>query len=371
MISNLLIFIVISLVLSIILIPIIIKFCQQYSLYDTVNARKIHSGNIPRLGGIAIALSFLISIIVFLIVEKNTSFKQSLPLIISGSLIFLFGIIDDLKELKAFYKLCVQIVASLIVVLNGFEFRQFFGWQLPTYISLPFTFFWILGIINAYNLIDGMDGLCGTLCFTALITLGIALFDIFPEGAAICFVLSASIFGFLIFNYPFPDAKIFMGDAGSQFLGFMIATIPLYNFTKINARLEYYKLLVMLVLVAFPMMDTIAAIWRRLRDHRSILSPDKFHLHHKLLNIGFTKFQTLVIVTFIQTMLCIVVLYSINHREKVALFFLFASYAFMLCFFGAIHFVNKAVTRKIIDRDKIYRKTHPFSSKKAENQLEE
>ena len=344
MLISVLLFSFISVLLSSLLIPIIIKFCKLYSLYDTVNARKIHSGNIPRLGGIAIAISFIISVTFLFLTDKTLSFRNALPLLISGMLIFSFGILDDIIELRAILKLFVQLIASAIVTLNGFYFHQIFGLPLPKYTGMAFTFFWIIGIINAYNLIDGLDGLCGTLSFTALITLGTILFSSYPDGSAVCFILAASILGFLIFNWPIPNAKIFMGDGGSQFLGFMIATIPLYTS---NENLEFNKFLIMLVIVSFPMIDTIAAIWRRIRDHRPIMSPDRLHLHHKLLNLGFSKKHALYMVLSLQSLLCCTVILSIFIEKYRATLLLSVAYTFMICFFSFIHFTNRAVLRKI------------------------
>ena len=353
MICSISIFAVLAFLLCIAFVPLVIRFCKAYSLYDFVNSRKIHSGNVPRLGSVAIVLSFLIAILLCLFREKNLSVRNSVPLIAAVSLIFLFGIIDDIKNLRAIFKLLVQLVACALVVLGGYRFRQVFGFVLPKYAGIALTFCWILGIINAYNLIDGMDGLCGTLSLTALVTAGLLLRGSFWEGTAICFVLAASIAGFLVYNLPAPNAKIFLGDGGSQFLGFMIATIPLYS---TSARLEYNKFFMMLVLVSFPMMDTIAAIWRRLRDHRPIMSPDKYHLHHKLLNIGFNKVQALFIVALIQILLCAVVVFASYQRQKIATSILVCAYIFMICLFSAIHYVNKAVTRRILNRDRELRK---------------
>lgn len=344
MLESIVLYSVFSFVLSVCFIPLIIKFCKFYSLYDTVNARKIHSGNIPRLGGIAIVISFIIIVTVCFFFDKNLSFKNSFPLLISGALIFAFGILDDIIDMKAILKLIVQLISVLIVVLNGYRFRQIFGIILPAPVGMILTFFWVLGLINAYNLIDGLDGLCGTLSFLALTTLSIILYSSFKEGTAICLILAGSILGFLIFNWPAPNAKIFMGDGGSQFLGFMIATIPLYS---VKDNFEYNKFLMMLVVVSFPMLDTIAAIWRRLRDHRSIMSPDRLHLHHKLLNLGFSKKTALITVLCIQFLISGSAILSAFVNKSVGFFILIFAYLFMIGFFSVIHYTNRAVLKKI------------------------
>ncbi len=334
----------ISLILCLGLTVLVMALCKKFSLYDSVSARKIHSGNIPRLGGIAFVLAFFISIVFFFFFDKNFLLKNMWPLIVSGAIIFIFGVIDDIVELRAIFKLIVQLVATLILVLNNFKIRQIFNWVLPEYISYCLTFFWILGIINAFNLIDGLDGLCGTLSFSALIIYGVIfLNNNYLEGTAVCFILAAGVLGFLFFNWP--PAKIFMGDGGSQFLGFMIATIPLYTTTS---KLEFNKFIIQLLVVSIPMLDTIAAIWRRLRDHRPIMSPDRLHLHHKLLNIGFTKTHALYLLLGIQIFVCSVIfIASRNMSSKQTAALLCIIYCFVIAFFCAIHYINRAVLRKI------------------------
>lgn len=331
-------------VLSVVFIPLIIKFCKMYSLYDTVNARKIHSGNISRLGGVAIAIAFIIAAVACFLTNKKISMGNSWPILVSGMIIFIFGIIDDIVELKAIVKLLVQIVASTIIVVNDFYFHRIFALELPWFVGMPLTFCWIIGIINAYNLIDGLDGLCGTLAVSVLVSLGVVFFGNTPDAVVVCFVLTGAVLGFLVYNLPIPNAKIFMGDSGSQFLGFMLATIPLYTSTD---NFEYNKLLMMIVLVSFPLFDTIAAIWRRIRDHRPIMSPDKLHLHHKLLNLGFDKRQALIIVCIIQGLICLTVIFSTYLPKHKATVLLFIAILFMTGFFTIIHYTNRAVLRKI------------------------
>lgn len=326
------------------------KVCKKLSLYDSVSARKIHSGNIPRLGGVAFTIAFFVSVMIYLLIDKSVVMNNIWALIISGAIIFIFGVIDDIVELKAVFKLIVQLAATTILVLNNFRIRQIFSWELPNFISYALTFFWILGIINAFNLIDGLDGLCGTLSVSALIIYGIIfLHNKYVYGTAICFILAAAVIGFLMFNWP--PAKIFMGDGGSQFLGFMIATIPLYTTTP---KLEYNKFMIQLLIVAIPMLDTIAAIWRRLRDHRPIMSPDRLHLHHKLLNIGFTKNHALYLLFGIQVFSCLIIFIAErNMSSKQASFLLAVFYLFIIAFFCVIHYINRAVLIKITKENEL------------------
>ena len=334
-------FILLSIVLSLISMPIIIHFCNKHNLYDYQDARKVHTGNISRLGGVGITFAFTISAALYLIFNAQLSTMKSLPILIAALIIFGFGLLDDILTLPAIVKFIVQLAASALVTFNGYRFTQIFGWVLPVPISYILTFGWIVGVINAYNLIDGLDGLCGSLSFSAVVTLGVLYSLSSNMEAGLCFILGGAIFGFLCFNWP--PAKLFMGDDGSQFLGFMVATIPLYSSSDI---FEYNKFLIMIILTAFPVFDTIAAIWRRLRDKRPIMSPDKFHLHHKLLNMGYTKRQVLRLIVFIQILLCTMVILSFFIGKLKGTAMLLEGFIFMIIFFSVIHYTNRAINRK-------------------------
>lgn len=328
-------------ILSIVSMPIIMMICKKLGLYDYQSARKIHSGNIPRLGGVGIFLSFIISSIIFLIIKSPDNLNRILPIIIAASIVFAFAVLDDILNLPAIVKLIVQLIAVSIVVINGFRFKQIFSWVLPTPLSFALTFCWILGVINAYNLIDGLDGLCGSFSITAILTLGILYTLTGNPESILCFILAASVFGFLCFNWP--PAKLFMGDAGSQFLGFMISVFPLFDSSNV---FEYNKLLIMIVITAFPVFDTIAAIWRRLRDKKPIMSADRSHLHHKLLNMGYSKTKALYLLCFLQVLLCgsVIISYFLGAKRGMAL--LLESTAFVTLFFSFVHYTNRAIIAK-------------------------
>ena len=331
----------VSFALSVCLIPLITLFCKKFSLYDSVNARKIHSGSIPRLGGIGIVLPFVAVSIIYALLEKDVSMARVLPLVISGAIIFLFGIADDLLELKAIVKLLVQLTAVTIVVTGGYRFNQIGIWKLPVWFSYVLTFGWILGITNAYNLIDGLDGLCGGLSFITLVTLGLSLIFLNDSTGILCLYLAASVLGFLIFNWP--PASIFMGDCGSQFIGFMISVAPLYLTTE---SFEFNKFLIMLVLVCIPMMDTIAAIWRRLRDHRPIMSADRMHTHHKLMNMGLSSKEALYVMLALQILVCLCVggaIYISGLKGTVTLIIV---YLFTITLFSLLHYIHAAFCRR-------------------------
>ena len=320
--------------------PVIIKFCQKKELYDFHDERKIHSGNIPRLGGIGIVAGFIICALVFLLLNKDVSTLNTAPVLISGFIIFAFALLDDIFTFPAIVKLIVQLVATSIVSFSGYRFTQIFGWHLPYAFSIILTFGWVLGLINAYNLIDGLDGLCGSLSITSIITLGILYCLSGTQEYVICFILAAAILGFLCFNWP--PAKIFMGDCGAQFLGFMIAIMPLFSSGEV---FEFNKFFIMVVLTSFPVFDTIAAIWRRLRDHRPIMSPDKAHLHHKLLNIGYTGRGALFFVFTLQVIICASTILSFYLGKLQGTAVLGLSIIFIIWIFATLHYSNRGVNR--------------------------
>ena len=335
---------VISLVaflISLLSMPIIIKFSTKFNIFDYQDARKIHSGNISRLGGVGIAISFFVCTAVYFLITDASLFIEYLPIISAGLIIFVFGFIDDVVTLRAIVKLLIQIVATCLVIFSGNRFTQIGPWQIPSALSYIFTFCWIIGVVNAFNLIDGLDGLCGSLAFTTTLTLGIIYTLSGNNISVICFILAASILGFLCFSWP--RAKLFMVDCGSQFLGFMIATIPLIPSDNV---IEFNKFLIIVSLAAFPIFDTIAAIWRRIRDKRPIMSPDKSHLHHKLLNLGYTKKSSLYLVVFIQLLLCSLVIISYLLGTYKGMMVLLLTLFFVTLFFTFIHYTNQAILKR-------------------------
>lgn len=329
-------YILLAFAVSALSMPIIIKICKKLSLYDYTNARKIHSGNIPRLGGIGIAFSFFLASALYLHNNSCISLMKNLPVLAAALIVFIFAFCDDILNFHASVKLIAQLTACGIVMFNDYRFTQLFGWNFPPALSYVITFCWILGLINAYNLIDGMDGLCGSLSLISAMTIGIIAALTGNQISGLCFIICASVFGFLLFNRP--PAKIFMGDCGSQFLGFMIALLPLY---PSNSNIEFNKLLIVGIITSIPVFDTIAAIWRRIRDHRPVMQGDKSHLHHKLLNLNYSKVKALILLVIVQLLLCTSVIISTTLGRSRATALLGETFILMVMFFAIIHFANR------------------------------
>jgi len=257
---------------------------------DTPNYRKVHARIMPRLGGLAIFGAFLIGYFI-LRPEDPTA-----PFIILGALmIIITGVLDDMFEITAKAKLLGQLIAAGIVIYGGLDIdfiKLPFGGELDFgYLNIPLTILWIVGITNAINLIDGLDGLAAGVSTIALITIaGMALMMGNAFVFAMASILAVSALGFLFYN--FHPAKIFMGDTGALFLGFMIAVLALMGFKNITV----ISLVIPIIMLGVPISDTFFAIVRRYRMKQPLSAADKSHLHHCLLNVGFTHRQTVLII---------------------------------------------------------------------------
>ena len=306
--------IAVSSLLSGISMPIIIFLAQKGGLYDVANERKIHTGNVPRLGGVGIFVSFVA--VVFLLplamdLKLHSAMSgrvlQLVPFIAGAFAMHLTGLVDDLSggKVRALPKLICQCAAAFMVVGSGFHFQGLglhpdllagpLGW-----LSMLLSIGWIVGISNALNLIDGMDGLAGGIAF--IVALTYAAFYLLggdEVNSFICLALAGAIMGFLFSNFPAPRARLFMGDSGSLFIGFTLAVIPFLGQTAdagAGATDLQIGLLPAVLLLAVPMIDTLCAMWRRIRAHVSIMTADRLHIHHRFLDHGFSPIQILFIV---------------------------------------------------------------------------
>jgi UDP-GlcNAc:undecaprenyl-phosphate/decaprenyl-phosphate GlcNAc-1-phosphate transferase len=273
------------------LTPLIKKFAFLIGATDLPNQRKVHQSVMPRLGGLAIFISFIIGVI--LLRPVNLS---SLSILIGSIIITIIGILDDIMELSAKVKLIGQLAAACTVVFWGDLQVGFinlpFGGQLQFgLLSIPFTILWIVGITNSINLIDGLDGLAAGVSSIALITIsGIAFLQGNFYVAVVGLIVIASTLGFLIYN--FHPAKIFMGDTGALFLGYIISVLSLLGFKNIT----FISLIIPIIILAVPISDTFFAILRRIIHKKPLGTPDKQHLHHCMLRMGYSHRQTVLLI---------------------------------------------------------------------------
>lgn len=335
--------IIVAFLLSLVFTRIAIVFARRHNLFDDTNPRKMHTGNIPRFGGIGLFASFIVVFSIYSLVFHHGNFVNIAPLMIGGLIIFVEGMLDDVFGLRAKVKFLLQIFASLAVAMGSVYYNSFFFITFPAWFGRLLTFFLILLEVNAFNLIDGLDWLCGGISFLSTIAIGIMMIFMHDPNMEICFILAACIFGFLFWNKP--NAKIFLGDAGSQTLGFAVSVLPLLC-SKNNATFEYNKLLLVILLTSIPTTDVIAAIWRRLREHRSVFSADRGHIHHKLVNIGFSKLKAIAFLLGLQFLVCVSIIPSaVMGRRQTSLLFV-VMYCFIVIIFSTLHYINRAVNLK-------------------------
>jgi UDP-GlcNAc:undecaprenyl-phosphate GlcNAc-1-phosphate transferase len=293
-----------ALLASVAVIPAVIRISHWRKWYDVPNDRKIHTGPIPRLGGIGMFVAFLVgaaAVPLLLPVARPAAWPVSYdwryaPVFAAFCIIHALGLVDDFRPLRALFKFLLQIAAAALVTVGGFGITSFwipgFGEHSLGVFAWPATVLWIVGISNAINLVDGIDGLAGGITgFTAL-TLGIvSLLQGQAVPALFAFALLGAVLGFLFFN--FPPARIFMGDSGSLLLGFILAVIPLLGAPEWTSTVG---LLPVATALTIPIIDTATAIARRLREKRAIHAPDKEHIHHKLLSLGLRDTSILFLV---------------------------------------------------------------------------
>lgn len=316
----------ISLVLSLTLTPAVRFFAQKYNLaIPKPRPRDIHGKPIPRLGGVALFVSFWLVALGYLLFapdnlyfinEKVLGIDKNLLGVFLGSLVLIIvGVIDDIRGMKPGLKLFWQFIAAILVVIFGIKIWWFSNpmgganivlanW---TYIFVPI---WTVLIINVINWLDGLDGLADGISLICLIVLGfLALAPNVnqPATALICAILAGVATGFLFFN--FNPAKIFLGDSGSMFLGFMIAIASIISGGKVATAA---------LVLGIPILDAIWVILRRIFSKKSPMQADKFHLHHRFLDIGLSQRQTVLILYTLSAGFGIVALQNGTHGKMIA-----------------------------------------------------
>lgn len=292
------------------IVPFIKKIALHVDAVDHPNHRKVHTKIMPRMGGLGIYFGFLLGYMIF---GQHSSTMNSI--LIASFIIILTGVVDDIKPLKASTKFIGQTIATLIVVFYGnivlkdiSAFGIYINFNILAY---PLTVLFILGCINCMNLIDGLDGLAAGISAIYFLTIGIitSLSGSVGLDFVLTFVMLGSTLGFLVHNfYP---ATIFMGDSGSMFLGFIIAVIALLGFKNVTMT----SLIIPLLVLSIPILDTLFAIIRRLLKGESISTPDKSHIHHQFLNRNFSQRTTVLIIYGINALFSIAsIVYVLKNR---------------------------------------------------------
>ncbi|MGN1345555.1 MAG: MraY family glycosyltransferase, partial [Eubacteriales bacterium] len=251
--------------------------------------RRIHKKPIPRIGGLAIYLSFALTTVIFCELSQ-----ELFTIWIGGAILVILGILDDIYRLRAWIKLIVQIGVAIFAVFNGcvIDHVNLGGVYVQFGIlSAPLTVLWIAGLTNAINFIDGLDGLaCGVSAISSLSLLAVVVLQGDFTSAIICAILVGSCFGFLPFNQN--PARIFMGDTGALFLGYTLAVMSVHGVFKLHTVLAF---LIPFAIFALPIFDTMFAIFRRILSGKSPFAPDRGHIHHRLIDMGFTQKESVKI----------------------------------------------------------------------------
>lgn len=303
---------VVAAAVAVLLTPLVRLLALRIGAVSGPGGRHVNAKSIPRLGGIAIALAFSAPLIALFLVDSGVAriFRDSqsmaLGLLVGGAALCVVGVIDDTRGVRALYKLAAQAAAASFAFGMGFQINAV---QVPGIgelsmgiFALPVTVIWIVGVTNAVNLIDGLDGLAAGVVFFAAVT---NLVVAYLSGSVLVAVLMAammgSLVGFLFHN--FNPARIFMGDSGSYFLGFVLATTALAG--SMQKASTAVSLLVPIVALGVPIFDTLFSMVRRILERRSIFSPDRGHIHHRLLDMGITHRRAVLILYGVSVVLTV------------------------------------------------------------------
>lgn len=338
-----LLFALVSGFVSLLLQPLIILISKKKNWFDKPDERKIHTTQISRLGGIGIFIAFLISLGTALIVSQELlrELSNHFPVLIGMAIVFAIGLLDDFFNVHALVRFIIQVTVALWLTLWGYRFTSlwFPGMRLIMlgWISYPVTILWIVGVINAINMIDGMDGLCGGISLIALFSFGLILMDRSQSFAAsMATILAGSIVGYLFYN--FPPAKIFMGDSGSNLLGFALAILPLMETQSVSKGTMVWIAPTVLLL---PIFDVFAAMLRRIRQGKSIMTPDKWHIHHKLLHLGFSTRSILAMIYSTCMVLGAIGILELYFSPMAHWIVLIASWGMLLLLFIILHYLKE------------------------------
>lgn len=292
--------------------PVVKWIANHMGALDAPNERKVHKKPMPLLGGLMMFFGFLFGYM-FFAPQSN----QMLAILIASIIVIITGMIDDTKPLKAREKLIGQIIAAVIIAFYGkillnditfFGLYIDFGW-----LSYPITIIFIVALMNCINFIDGLDGLACGISTIFFLTIGVIAFIFHNLGSleiTLAFVMLGACLGFLMFN--FNPSKIFMGETGSMFLGFMIAVVCLMGFKAATLT----SLVVPLLILAIPILDTLFAILRRIIHKKPIYEADKQHLHHQLLNKKFSQRTTVLIIYGVSILFSLAsILYAVGDKK--------------------------------------------------------
>ncbi len=319
---------IVAMLLTMVFIPPVKRLGYQLGLVDTPNQRKVHLTPIPRVGGVAMIMGATVPLVLWLTLGVELS-----SYLLGASLIIVFGVLDDAFDLDFRIKFAVQIAAALVVTLLGniliHRFSLFgVSIELPYFLAVAVTVFFILAVVNAVNFADGLDGLAGGVTLLSLIALAAFAYDSRADDILlIAIVLVGSVMGFLLFNsHP---AQVFMGDGGSQFLGFSLVVMSVYLTQRDGAVLSAF---LPLLIVGMPLIDLVFVIVSRKLRGKSLFKPDKGHIHHRLLELGLKQYGSVFVIYLFQSFIILSALWFRDEGDT----FILALYLFFLVVISSI-----------------------------------
>lgn len=286
---------VLAFMLAYLLTPLMRRLAMRVGAMDYPGGRKIHGQAMPLLGGVAVYLSFWITAALILYFVPGGEMLRGL--FWGSSLILLVGLYDDIKGLSYKVKFAGQFAAALVLLAYNIRIEfitiPFQNMIFLGILVVPLTLLWIVGVTNAVNLADGVDGLATGISVIAALVICMLTFSEFPLIALLALAFAGAALGFLPHN--FAPARIFLGDAGSLFLGFVLAAFSIMTVTK---QATFTTLVIPILILGLPICDTCYAMWRRLRNRRPIFQPDNGHIHHHLLGLGLGPRRTVMVLYF-------------------------------------------------------------------------
>lgn len=324
-----------ALLLTLICIPIIKKIAVKTNLVDRPNFRKVHATPVPLVGGIAIAFSFLL---VILLTDNRLGFlMEYLPILSCGFVLLFVGVIDDKKDVSAKYKLAIQLLLSFIIAFSGTRISSLNGlfgiYEIVVWVQYVLTIIVITSVVNAFNLMDGVDGLVGglgVLGFTMFLLAAIYFNDYYLGKISVIFI--GALIGFLRFNLS--KKKIFMGDAGSLLIGFLLITLGIqFMEEQADSQNGYaYGFLLLVSFFSIPVLDSLRVYVGRVKQGDSPFKADKTHLHHLLLTAGLTHKKVAIAVISL-SMILFFIGFGLLSYQSVSIIILFI----MGVFWGIVH----------------------------------
>lgn len=310
----------VALILSLILTPLVKKFAERKSIVDYPTPRKIHQKPVPLLGGLAVFLSFSLTTIIFWTLGYIQDIKISntyiLAILIGGVILMIGGFLDDKYNFKPWQQIIWPTLAILVVLLAGIKIQYVTNplggiLKFPFSLGIAIAFFWLLGMVYTTKLLDGLDGLvAGVTTIGAIIIFVVSLYwDIPSSGTSVlAMILAGGSLGFLFFNWH--PAKIFLGEGGSVFCGFMLGILAIISGSKIATAL---------LIMGIPVLDVVWVVIRRIWQGKSLATADNKHLHFRLLDIGLTHRQTVIFLYAVTTAFGVTSLFLHSKGKIIAL----------------------------------------------------